>query len=126
MANVLLVDDDIDLQEMNQLVLRHRGHTVSLAYSAAEARTALDGSKPDIVVLDVVMENATAGIDLAREIHERLPEIPVIMLTGIRGKLDPAPQGFELDESKLPVVKFLDKPVPSERLADEIQQLLGG
>jgi DNA-binding NtrC family response regulator len=123
MAKVLLVDDDVDLQEMNRLVLGHKGHQVILAYSAVEARAVLGQGQPDIVVLDVVMESSTAGIELAGEMHERFPDMPVIMLTGIRGKVDP-PQGFELDVSKLPVMKFLDKPVPAERLANEIEGLL--
>jgi CheY-like chemotaxis protein len=125
MAKVLLVDDDVDIQEINRLVLGRRGHEVTLAYSAAEARTALTEWKPDVVVLDVMMESVTAGIELAKDIHECSPDIPVIMLSGIRGKLDPAPQGFEFDETTLPIMKFLDKPLPSEKLGDEIEILLG-
>lgn len=125
MAKVLLVDDDVDLQEMNSLVLGHRGHNVTLAYSAAEARAVLAQEQPDIVVLDVVMESSTAGIELAADIHKQFPEMPLIMLTGIRGKVDP-PQGVDLDISKIPVMKFLDKPVPSEKLVNEIEGLLGG
>jgi len=124
MAKVLLVDDDADLQEMNRLVLGHRGHQVTLAYTAAEARAALADAQPDIVVLDVMMESNTAGLELAAEIHDRFPAIPVIMLTGIRGKIDP-PQVVEMGVSKVPVMKFLDKPVPSERLADEIEGFVG-
>lgn len=125
MAKVLLVDDDVDIQEINQLVLQRRGHEVTLAYSATEARNRLENARPDIVVLDVMMEHFTAGIELASEINENLPGTPMIMVSGLRGKLDPAPEGFVFDESKLPVMKFLDKPFAPDRLADEIEALLG-
>ena len=40
MAHIILVDDDKDLVEMNTTVLTRRGHTVTVAYSAAQAREA--------------------------------------------------------------------------------------
>ena len=58
MATILLIDDDVDLVEMNAAVLAHRGHEVLRAYSAADARRKLAaGPAPDVVVLDVMMED---------------------------------------------------------------------
>lgn len=123
MAKVLLVDDDVDLVEMNQLVLAHRGHDVTCAYSAEEARGILAGLQPDMVVLDVMMESDTAGFDLAREIHDRTPDLPVLMLSAIRSTIK-TPPGFTLEEMKLPIMKFMDKPSSPERLADEVEAIL--
>ncbi len=69
MAYILLVDDDQDLVEMNKTVLTQRGHTVLAAYSAAEARQAVRTKTPDLAVLDVMMEDKTAGFELARHLH---------------------------------------------------------
>ena len=83
MAHILLVDDDQDLVEMNKTILAQRGHSVTVAFSAADARKAAQAAPPDLAVLDVMMEDKTAGFDLARSLHEMMPTMPMIMLTGI-------------------------------------------
>ncbi len=124
MATILLIDDDVDLMEMNSGVLAHRGHEVLRAYSAAEARRTLaEGAAPDLVVLDVMMEEVTAGFNLAREIHQKFPRLPTIMLSGIHAATG-VPFRFKPDETWLPVIRFLDKPVAPAALAAEIEQLL--
>ncbi len=123
MAHILLVDDDQDLIEMNKTMLAQRGHTVTVAYSALEAREAVKANPPDAAVLDVMMEDMTVGFDLARRIHEQLPALPLIMLTGIRKEMRLG-FSFEPDETWLPVTKFLEKPVNPRILADEIEKLL--
>jgi DNA-binding response OmpR family regulator len=123
LATVLLIDDDVDLVEMNRAVLVHRGHQVLAAYSAAETRGLLAGVRPDIIVLDVMMESPTAGFDLAREIHQGDPSLPMIILSGVR-EATGLPFRFEPDETWLPVVKFLEKPVSPAVLASEIEAVL--
>ena len=123
MANILLVDDDQDLIEMNRTVLSQRGHKVSIAFSAAEARTAVGGSAPDLAVLDVMMEDKTVGFDLARWLHQQYPSMPMIMLTGISKEMRLG-YTFEPDETWLPVSKFMEKPVNPRVLADEAEKLL--
>lgn len=125
MANVLLVDDDVDLVTMNRAVLAHRGHEVRAAYSAEEARRVLDGFEPDVAVLDVMMESIGAGFELAREIHERRPAVTLVMLTAVHAATD-VPFRFEPDADWLPAVKLLDKPVPPADLADEIDRIVKG
>ena len=123
MATVLLIDDDVDVIEMNRASLEQRGHQVVAAYSAREARAALQTACPAIVVLDVMMESMTAGFDLAREIHETCPDLPMIMLSGVQ-KASGMPFRFEPDAVWLPVIKFLDKPVSPATLADEVEAIL--
>jgi len=123
MAKILFIDDDVDLVEMNKAVLTQRGHEVVAAYSAEEARKVLETENPDLAIVDVMMESLTEGFELAREMHERLPEMPMIMLsgvreaTGVRYRITP-------DETWLPVVKFLDKPIDPAVLADEVENVL--
>ncbi len=125
MAHILLVDDDQDLIEMNKTVLAQRGHSVSVAYSAAEARKVALADPPDIAVLDVMMEDKTVGFDLARRLHELWPKMPLIMLTGIRKEMNLG-FTFEPDATWLPVSKFMEKPVNPRVLADEIDNFLAG
>ena len=123
MAKILLVDDDLDLIQMNRLVLERRGHQVMGACSGAEAREAVRKSVPDLAVVDVMMESMSAGFDLARELHQNLPALPMIMLSGVH-EATGVPFRFEPDKDWLPVVKFLDKPFEPARLADEIEAIL--
>jgi CheY-like chemotaxis protein len=108
---------------MNRAVLAQRGHEVSAAYSGAEARGRLETLTPDIVVLDVMMDSMTEGFELARDLHEKLPAMPMIMLsgvreaTGVRYRISP-------DETWLPVARFLDKPIDPAALADEVDNVL--
>jgi DNA-binding response OmpR family regulator len=123
MAQVLLVDDDQDLIEMNKIILIQRGHHVTVAYSAVEARQIAKANLPEIAVLDVMMEDKTAGFDLARELHKMSPSMPLLMLTGIRKEMQLG-YSFEPDETWLPISKFLEKPVNPRILADEVETLL--
>lgn len=123
MGRILLVDDDVDLVDMNRLVLEARGHQVTASYSASEARQALENDLPDIAVLDVMMESVVAGFELAREIHQKHPDLPMIMLSGVHAATG-VPFRFAPDETWMPVLKFLDKPVDPTLLADEVEAAL--
>ena len=123
MAKILLVDDDVDLVNMNRAVLERRGHQVIGAYAASEARQALIRGRPDIAVLDVMMESDSAGFDLAREVHQAYPDLPMIILSGIH-EATGVPFRFTPDQDWLPVLKFLDKPVEPSELAGEIEAAL--
>lgn len=124
MAHILLVDDDEDLIEMNKTILSQRGHRVTAAYSAAEARQAVESEAPDAAVLDVMMEDKTAGFYLARQLHAQLPAMPMLMLTGIRKEMG-LEFKYEPDETWLPISRFLEKPQNPRVIADEVEKLLG-
>ncbi len=123
MAQILLVDDDQDLIEMNRTVFAQRGHSVKVAYSAAEAEKTVQSYTPDLAVLDVMMEDKTVGFELARRLHAQFPKMPMIMLTGISKEMGLG-YTFQPDETWLPVSKFLEKPVNPRVLADEADKLL--
>lgn len=56
MADVLVVDDDVDLRVMLELLLREQGHQVRLAATAEEALLASAQRRPDLLLLDVCLE----------------------------------------------------------------------
>jgi two-component system, OmpR family, response regulator SaeR len=123
MAQILLVDDDQDLIEMNRTVFAQRGHNVTVAYSAAEALKIAPSNPPELAVLDVMMEDKTVGFELARQLHELYPNMPMIMLTGISKDMRLG-YTFQPDSTWLPVSKFMEKPVNPRVLADEADKLL--
>jgi DNA-binding response OmpR family regulator len=125
MAKILLVDDDKDLVAAYRMMLTANGHEVTCAYSAGEARSvAAEADRFDLVLLDVMMESLTAGFDLARELHERWPRLPIVMVSAIQDATK-VPFGFEPDEDYLPVFQFVQKPTDPQVVVDRVEQVLG-
>ncbi len=81
--NLLLVDDDEDIRTIAKLSLEAvGGHRVTLATSAAEAIKAAQASRPDAILLDMMMPGAD-GLDALAELRKRpeLATIPVVFMT---------------------------------------------
>ncbi len=82
-ANVLLVEDDLTVADLTAQMLESIGMSVVHAKSAAAALDALAATREiDIVFSDVMMPGGMSGVELAREIRERFPEMPVVLTTG--------------------------------------------
>jgi PAS domain S-box-containing protein len=95
---ILLVEDNDQVGEFAETLLYELGQQVRWARDAAEAITAIetDPSAFDLVFTDVVMPG-TNGVDLAREIRRRWPDLPVVLTSGYSHILaDEGSYGFEL------------------------------
>jgi two-component system alkaline phosphatase synthesis response regulator PhoP len=124
--NILLVDDDEDFLRATKLVLEKSGYSVDTCMSAKECIAQLKIRKPDLIILDVMMETDHSGFDVCREIKRdtETKEIPILMLTAVDQKY---PLNFNTsagDESWLPVEDFIDKPVEAGVLVERIKKLL--
>lgn len=80
-AHILLVDDDRRIRELLSRVLGKNGYRVTLAGTAAEARSYLRSLAFDLLVLDVMMPGET-GVDFAADVR-RTSEVPILMLTAL-------------------------------------------
>ena len=129
---ILIIDDDRDLVESLSQVLRARGYAVAAAHSRAEGLQTLLAVRPDLVILDVMMETDTAGFEAAAQIRSRRPasryrdvrSVPIIMLTAI-DQVTHSRFSFDRNESFLPAVEdFLTKPVDIDALLAGIDRLL--
>lgn len=129
---ILIVDDDRDLVAGLAQVLRGNGYDVAVAHSGADGLKALLAERPDLVILDVMMETDTAGFEAADVIRSRretskyraFRDVPIIILTAIdqvtnsRFSLDPS-------DSFLPGTnEFLTKPVDLDELLAKIGRAL--
>lgn len=81
MKTVLFVDDHQVLANLSCEILEMQGYRAISAYDATEALSKFDQHDVDIVVTDYRMEGLN-GVELARKMHERRPETPVILVTG--------------------------------------------
>jgi len=120
---VLLVDDDRDFLEMHTAVLEHRGYDVITARNANECMAKLEKVKPDIVILDVMMEQFDSGFKASEKIKKIHKDLPVMLLTSIGAQTN---LDFSSSEDVLKVSGadiLLDKPVSPKVLIDEIERL---
>ncbi|MCX7703317.1 MAG: response regulator [Planctomycetota bacterium] len=118
---VLIVDDDADFVEMNKIVLEKAGYEVIAAYSGKEGLEKAHSEKPNIIILDVMMETGSVGFDVCRKLRnsEQTKNIPQIMVTSVN---ETVPYKFSPDETWLPTDCFLEKPVAPDRLLEEVKK----
>ena len=125
-AKILIVDDDPDLTEAMQAILESRDYAVVSAGDITAGMAKAKSEVPDLIILDVMMVTWQDGFDMARSLRQE-PEFkttPILMLTGVKDKTGMDFKETAGDESWLPVDGFLDKPVESKVLLDEVAKLL--
>lgn len=132
-TRVLLVDDDSDLVEVLQLALQAHGYHVAAGYSAEDAIRLVEQDRPDVIVLDVMMPDATEGFHVVWQLRARddayFRRVPIIMLTAVHHQ---TPLRFYPDRRDdtygagefLDVQEFIDKPVDPKDLAAKIERVL--
>lgn len=120
---VLLVDDDPVFVEAVSAVLETR-YIVRTARNGAAALDAVASGHPDLIVLDVMMDHPSEGFDVARRLRADAStrEIPVIMFTGVDQIYN---YRMEAEETWVPCVRYLEKPLPPEQLLAHIGELIG-
>ena len=121
MPKILIVDDDPDIVEACRLVLEREGYEVDGASSRAEGMKSLEGGTPDLLILDVMMEEPDDGLRMAREIRKAGHTFPIIMLTSVNAAMG---LNIDKDEEMVPVDEFQPKPVDPQTLIAKVQKLL--
>jgi CheY-like chemotaxis protein len=122
---ILIVDDDQDYLFQLQMKLEKFGFKTLTAESQREAEVLLEKTKPDLAVLDLMMENEDSGFILCFKMKKRYPDVPIIIATGVTAETGIT---FDVhDENNRQWIKadrFLDKGIRSELLREEIVKLL--
>ncbi len=120
---VLLVDDDPVFREAITAVLE-ADYEVRTAGNGDEGLASVEEKRPDLIILDVMMDHISEGFDVARALRSD-PEkktIPIIMLTGVDEFYNVR---MEVDESWVPCDRYLEKPVSSADLLKHVSELIG-
>ena len=118
--HVLLVDDDRDFVEATTAVLESVCD-VDVAYGGNEALTKARASRPDLILLDVIMPDED-GFSVCEKLKAdpALATVPVILLTSLPDGL-----GATGEAAKQPCVKdYLEKPVKPAELLRRVNRLL--
>ncbi len=120
---VLLVDDDEDFLFQQRLQLEDAGFEVVTAQGQGQAERVLADRRPDVAVVDVMMENPDAGFVLCHHIRKNDPSIPVILVTSVNSEtgLD-FDMATEEDRAWIKADALLPKPIRFEQLRGEIDR----
>jgi CheY-like chemotaxis protein len=120
---ILMIDDDPEFVDAITNLLDAKGYNTDSASNGKDGFEKAKAAPPDMILLDVMMTTKSEGFDTARKLHEEdsLKNIPVIMLTGVREKMN-LPFGFEPDQEWLPVKEVLEKPVKPNDLLSTIEK----
>ena len=111
-GQLLLVEDDNEVAALTREMLNSLGFSVIHVASPAAALGALANARPvDIVLSDIMMPGGVSGLELAREIKRRQPNLPIVLTTGYAE----AAAGMTDGEFQL-----LLKPYRVEELADAL------
>ena len=118
-ATILVVEDEPAIQELISATLQHAGHRVMRAYSAEEAVPLVNGTLPDVVLLDWMLPGMN-GIQFARRLRgeDRTRELPIIMLTA-RGEEQDKVAGLDSGADD-----YLTKPFSPRELVARIKAVL--
>jgi CheY-like chemotaxis protein len=82
---ILIVDDDHDFSESTAAYLRSHGFRVSQAYSGYEGLKQARLEAPDLILMDIMMEERTEGFFTVQQLRrdEGLSEIPIVVVTSL-------------------------------------------
>lgn len=123
---ILIIDDDKDYGEALRIVLESNGYAVDQALNIDDGRKAVEENRPNLIILDVMMDKHTDGFDFCYNLkHEKeCRMIPILMVTAVTEKT-----GFkfspETDGEYLQADDYVAKPIPVAELLARVNKLIG-
>ena len=121
---VLVADDDQDQRTVLRSVLQANGYRVLEAVNESQALEMARAEKPDLAILDVMMDEMDSGFQVCRQIREHadLKETRVIILTSVGEKTG---INFSTDDTYLPADDYVPKPIEPDDLIRRVKKLIG-
>ncbi len=120
MALIVIIDDDPDIIEVSTLVLKSKGYDIATANNPEDGFEIVNKLKPQLIILDVMMDEPDDGFFLAQKFRRNKIDIPILMYTSVSKAI-----GFEYGAGEMvPVDDFVEKPISPEQLVEKVENLL--
>ena len=113
MSKLLIVDDEPDVREFAKSFFKKRNIDVLTASGGLEALEIISQESPDLILLDVRMEEMT-GIEVLRELRTRNSNCKIIMVTGVDD------DEVIVEANQLGVLGYIHKPL----ILDELEKIV--
>ncbi|MEO0392097.1 MAG: PAS domain-containing protein [Pseudomonadota bacterium] len=114
---ILVVEDESNLLMMLEVLVQSLGYKIKKATSSSDVLQMIDrGERFDVMLTDVIMPGGLDGFELARQVRQSLPDLPILYMSGYTGYT-------ESDMAEV-VAPMLEKPCPPDKLANAIRDVL--
>jgi len=127
---VLLIDDDEDFRASTRSLLEGEGYSVSEATSGSDGLERVLADRPDVIVLDIMMETLEEGYGVTQAIkfQEKFRDcrdVPIVMVSSIRESPDERfPMAGEVDMVRPD--RYMTKPIDIPRFLELIERVTRG
>ena len=123
MERILVIDDDPIFVKSTTAILEAHGYQVESAPNREEGLAKMNEQKPDLLLLDVMMDWVLDGVSISREMmaERDLRRIPIVMVTSI---MNSEYRGVFPQDEYLHIDSWLNKPCPPDKLVSEIEKTL--
>ena len=120
MALIAIIDDDPDILDASSLVLKAKGFNVVTANNPQDAYMVVTERKPDLIILDVMMDEPDDGFYLAQKFRKDGITTPILMYTSVSKAI-----GLDFGKNEMvPVDDFVEKPISPDELVAKVNNLL--
>ena len=117
---ILYVDDDPDYREVMRVILEASGYEMSEASSAEEGLRVYQSRPPDLVIVDLMMEEVDAGTSFVKELRLLGNTVPIYMLSSVGESMN-----LSADYMPLGLAGVFQKPIDRNSLLAGLKARLG-
>jgi two-component system, OmpR family, response regulator len=117
---ILVVDDDPEVRDVMGLILARHGYVAVTAASAEEGLRQYKASQPDLVIVDLMMEEVDSGTGLVKDLRLLGNSAPVFMLSSVGDALHRT-----IDTTALGLQGVFQKPIDPATLLSTLEGQLG-
>lgn len=122
---ILVADDDMDYLIQMRMHIESFGFEVITAGSQREAEKIIENTKPDLAILDLMMESDDSGFILSYKMKRKYPDVPIILATAVASETGMSfGVNTETDKQWIKADLYLEKGIRKDQLHKEINKLL--
>ncbi|MDP4174216.1 MAG: response regulator [Bacteroidota bacterium] len=120
MALIAIIDDDPDILDASSLVLKSKGYEIITATNPNDGYDIVKLHNPDLIILDVMMDEPDDGFFLAQKFRKENIHTPIIMYTSVSKAV-----GMDFGANEMvPVDDFVEKPITPDELIKKVEKLI--
>jgi len=122
---VLIIDDDPDFASAIEAILKSAKYNVDLAGNVGDGMKAIEEKRPDLILLDVMMEKYDDGFNMCYDLKhdDHYKDIPIIIITAVTEvtglKFNPETDGEYLESDD-----YVQKPISPVVLLEKVERLI--